>query len=286
MKSILRRMELRWAMYLQDLVRRSLLPVFQRELDRNVRRDWTAAMLASSNPLFRAGAKYYSQFDEDGILLEILRRLKLERGRFVEIGVGDGMENNTIILLVHGWTGLWLGNQTLAWSPTGTRLRFQQTMVSPDNVAGLVGDDPIDVLGLDVDGNDYWILKALLARSQPRVLVLEYNGKFPPPVRFVMPFDASHGWSGGDYFGLECLLHPSGRRARLRGCHPGLDAVVSALAVPGAVRGRASGVAQDAGSDRARPFLKQKDDGVRPYRRRAGPAHRRSDRPGRRGPPC
>jgi hypothetical protein len=217
MKSILRRMELRWAMYLQDLVRRSLLPVFQRELDRNVRRDWTAAMLASSNPLFRAGAKYYSQFDEDGILLEILRRLKLERGRFVEIGVGDGMENNTIILLVHGWTGLWLGNQTLAWSPTGTRLRFQQTMVSPDNVAGLVGDDPIDVLGLDVDGNDYWILKALLARSQPRVLVLEYNGKFPPPVRFVMPFDASHGWSGGDYFGASlsawaALLEPLGYR--------------------------------------------------------------------------
>jgi hypothetical protein len=60
------------------------------------------------------GRRHFSQNDEDGILLEILRRLDIVDARsFIEFGVGDGTENNTIILLAKKWSGAWVGGR--AW---------------------------------------------------------------------------------------------------------------------------------------------------------------------------
>lgn len=46
--------------------------------------------------------KVYSQSDEDGITLAIVRRLDIARGVFAELGVGDGVENNTLVFLALG----------------------------------------------------------------------------------------------------------------------------------------------------------------------------------------
>ncbi len=168
----------------------------------DLRRDWAAARAASDNPLLRCGEKHFSQFDEDGILLETLRRLELASGRFIEIGVGDGTENNTLVLMAHGWRGQWIGGEPLAWQPSGKRLTFTQAFVTAESVCGLVSGD-CDVLSLDIDGNDYWVARALLGRMAPRVLIVEYNARCPPPVRFVMPYDPEHRWDGSDYFGAS-----------------------------------------------------------------------------------
>ena len=59
------------------------------------------AQINHINPLNRFGLKCFSQTDEDGITLEILRRIKsLGKGVFAEFGVGDGTENNTLILTI------------------------------------------------------------------------------------------------------------------------------------------------------------------------------------------
>ena len=68
------------------------------------------------NPLNRFGAKCFSQSDEDGITLEILKRIGLlEKGIFAEFGVADGTENNTLILLSLWWRGFWVGGDTLSF---------------------------------------------------------------------------------------------------------------------------------------------------------------------------
>lgn len=54
------------------------------------------------------GYKVYSQFDEDGIINEIFKRIGTTNKIFIEFGVGDGTENNTIYLLLKGWSGLWI----------------------------------------------------------------------------------------------------------------------------------------------------------------------------------
>src|ERR1700758_747686 len=62
--------------------------------------------------LERYGFKVYSQCDEDGIIQEIFNRIGLTSSTFVEFGVGNGLENNTLKLLLEGWSGLWIeGNE-------------------------------------------------------------------------------------------------------------------------------------------------------------------------------
>jgi hypothetical protein len=164
------------------------------------------------NPLLAKGARYFSQNDEDGIVLEILRRLKLERGTFLELGVGDGLENNTLILLSLGWSGAWLEGGELAFTP-GERLAFVQGWIDADNVVAMaegalarVGARlaSVSVASIDLDGNDLHIATRLLDGGlRPDLLIVEYNAKFPPPVEFVMPYKADKVWRGGDYYGAS-----------------------------------------------------------------------------------
>ena len=58
----------------------------------------------SKNPFNKYGKKIFSQTDEDGITIEIIKRMNcLNNGNFIEFGVGDGTENNTLILKSLGW---------------------------------------------------------------------------------------------------------------------------------------------------------------------------------------
>ena len=61
-----------------------------------------------SRRLVQYGWKGQSQFDEDGILEEIFNRIGTTSKRALEIGAGDGLENNTIYLLQQGWECCWV----------------------------------------------------------------------------------------------------------------------------------------------------------------------------------
>ena len=58
--------------------------------------------------LINYGYKVYSQADEDGIINEILNRISVTAKTFVELGVQEGEECNTLFLLKSGWKGLWV----------------------------------------------------------------------------------------------------------------------------------------------------------------------------------
>ena len=164
------------------------------------------------NPLGRFGCKAFSQADEDGITLEILRRLKPQNGIFAEFGVGNGLENNTLALLAAGWRGLWVGGQTLAYDPSGSPvLDFQQAWINAENVAALLQNglrnlktEAADLISVDLDGNDLHICRALLeSGAKPSLFIVEYNAKFPPPLRFSTRYDPDHQWQRDDYFGAS-----------------------------------------------------------------------------------
>ena len=69
----------------------------QSQHDFLLRAQWEMFLRTAKNPLNRFGAKYFSSTDEDGITLEIAKRLGIKSGTFIEIGVGNGLENNTLI---------------------------------------------------------------------------------------------------------------------------------------------------------------------------------------------
>jgi hypothetical protein len=187
----------------------------QLELSRELARlqaDVGAAM--PDNPAAR-GFKVYSQADEDGIIEEIVRRIGIERGHFIEIGCGDGRENNSHYLLLKGWRGIWVdgdANSTAAIRAAlllDGRLRLVEQMVTRDNVttipaaAGSPDFGALDLLSVDVDGNDLAIAEAAIEAWSPKVVIGEYNAKFPPPLQLEVAYDPEHRWAGDDYHGAS-----------------------------------------------------------------------------------
>ena len=168
------------------------------------------------NPLNRCAHHVYSQADEDGITMEIIRRIGIKSGIFVEIGVETGAENNSLVLAALGWRGLWLGNEDLCFdlppsTPEKTHLTYTKTWITLENLVPLIkeglnrlGTQQLDLLSLDLDGNDAYFFAELLKNNiAPQVFILEYNAKFKPPIRWSIDYDPKHTWQGDDYMGAS-----------------------------------------------------------------------------------
>lgn len=168
------------------------------------------------NPLNGFGRKVFSQSDEDGITLEILRRLGRTDGVFAEFGVGNGLENNTLVLAALGWRGFWVGGEDLAFDiPHPESLVYEKWWVTLDNIEAITAAaldrldvDDVDVASLDLDGNDLHFVRRLLSRGMsPDLFIVEYNAKFIPPLRFSVAYDPGHVWHGDDYFGASLMSY-------------------------------------------------------------------------------
>jgi len=193
-----------------------------------------SARYADARCLVPFGQKVYAQTDEDGILREIFRRIGLTTRTFVEFGVGNGLENNTLALLFEGWTGLWIEGSAahvhaleagFATTLASGRLKARQAMITRENIDALIAADmphgPIDLLSVDIDGNDYHVFEAIRC-IDPRVVVIEYNAKFAPPIEYCMVYDPAHRWQRDDCFGasLSFLEKAFARRGyALVGCN-------------------------------------------------------------------
>lgn len=159
--------------------------------------------------------KVFSQNGEDGILAEIFNRIGTTNRVFVEFGVGNGLENNTTYLLLNEWTGYWIERDSdcvatiqlkFASVIEHKRLAVDQLHLTAENVCEVFNHMLIprefDLLSIDVDGNDYWIWRALQEYS-PRVVVIEYNALLRPPVKFVVAYDPQKPWGGTSHYGAS-----------------------------------------------------------------------------------
>ena len=168
--------------------------------------DLIGVLNRNENSLSRFGKQVFSQSDEDGITLEIVRRVFDQPGVVVELGVGDGIENNSLVLLALGWRAVWVGNEELGFDAGQFRstISYSKSWVTKDNIFDTVkrgcrqinsDSSLIDVLMVDLDGNDFYVTKALLdAGISPSVLVLEYNSYLPPPIDWKMEYNPENIW--------------------------------------------------------------------------------------------
>lgn len=168
------------------------------------------------NPLNQFGNKVFSQTDEDGITLEIIRRIGIERGVFTEFGVGNGLENNTLVLAALGWTGFWVDTTPPAINLKQVdkpRFAMMNRHVSMDNILDTMkqglsytSNDRPDFISFDFEGNDYYLIEKLLSNGyQPQVFLVEYNAKFMPPIEWKVEYSADNVWSYDDYFGASLM---------------------------------------------------------------------------------
>lgn len=142
----------------------------------------------------------YSQFGEDGIIQWLIRNVDVRNKTFVEFGVEDYSEANTRFLLMNNnWSGLVIDGSKenidrlrrwdLLWKYDLTAV---DEFITRDNInqiisnAGFAGE--IGILSIDIDGNDYWVLRAIKC-VKPCILICEYNNTFGNEKRVTIPYD-------------------------------------------------------------------------------------------------
>ena len=151
------------------------------------------------------GFRSYSQNSEDGILLYIFALIGMTNRTVVELCAGDGIQCNAANLIInHQWHGLLFdgsaeniskGRRFYAehpdtfWQPPV----LVDAWITRDNINGLIEKHgfcgQIDLLSLDMDGMDYWVLRAIEC-IQPRVIVLETVSPWGAERSVTVPYQA------------------------------------------------------------------------------------------------
>lgn len=161
----------------------------------------------------------YAQGTEEAILDRLLACLPAQHRYCVDIGASDGLRNSNTALLLReqGWQGLLVEGSRYRFDKLKThfggqaQVQISHTQVQPDTVQPLLAQarvpEDLDLLSIDIDGNDYWIWRAI-TDWRPRIVVIEYNPYYAPPERWVMSFNPEHSWDGSTYYGasLESLV--------------------------------------------------------------------------------
>lgn len=156
------------------------------------------------------GFRVYSQFEEDGLLLYIFAAIGVEHKTFIDIGSGDGINSNCANFAVNfGWNGLFIdGNpaniekgkkyyasnpDTWVYPPT-----FVNAFIHRENINALIQNSGfaqgVDLVSIDIDGNDYWIWDALTV-VEPRAVIIETHIEFGMN-SIVVPYNKDYMYPG------------------------------------------------------------------------------------------
>lgn len=129
----------------------------------------------------------FSQNGEDGIIDYLIFGLKNSNKYFIEIGSGDGLENNTSYLgHIKKFSGLQVEGNNNSYNDANLikpwLVENINCFVNTSNVKEIFGKslfkDP-DVFSIDIDGMDYYITKQFLEMGlRPKIIVVEYNSAF------------------------------------------------------------------------------------------------------------
>jgi hypothetical protein len=168
---------------------------------------------------------YLAQNDEDGLLLALFKRIGTTDRRFVEIGCGMNGGNSGFLAQECGWRGVMIDGRPDAIEKvtvrfTGHHVTPRLARVSRENVNellvehGMTGE--LDLLCIDIDGNDYWVWDAISA-CRPRVVGIEYNWLFGASRAVTIPYDANFdlaasGTRGYRGASLAALVHLASRK--------------------------------------------------------------------------
>lgn len=170
--------------------------------------------------------RLHSQHEEDGVILAILKEIKVATRTAVEFGCGHNGGNAGMLVADLGFRGLLVdGSKERAAVAASLFANHQTTVleswVTRDNVDNLLVEHgfegEIDYLGIDLDGNDFWILDAITS-VRPRMMVLEYNSIFGPDesvtVEYIENFDRHDKQHPKGYYGasLTALTRLAARR--------------------------------------------------------------------------
>lgn len=179
---------------------------------------WELGNQNSLQDLSDAEFRVFSQWGEDGIIEWLLQHVQVPNHRFIEFGVENFAEANCRFLLQNrNWRGLVFDGSEANMSALRSERLFwmhdliaHAAFITAENINTLIEmygfGGPLGILSIDIDGNDYWVWKAIDCVN-PAIVICEYNPILGDMVPVVVPyrpdfqrFKAHHS---GLYFGAS-----------------------------------------------------------------------------------
>jgi hypothetical protein len=156
--------------------------------------------------------KVFSQWGDDGIIQYLTGKVDCAK-TFIEFGVEDYQESNTRFLLFNdNWSGLVMDGspqhiQRLKGQPWFWKfdLKAKAAFITKENINDLITAEglrgEIGLLHIDIDGNDYWVWKEILAVN-PAIAIIEYNSVFGAERAITVPYAADFYRTNAHYSNL------------------------------------------------------------------------------------
>lgn len=166
--------------------------------------------------------KIFSGNGQDGILLYLLTILGIKHYRIIDIGCGNGINGNSANLIInHGFHGLLIdGDEAILnrgvdfYSKLALLFNntpnFINSILIKENVNSIIYsllyEDEVDVLSIDIDSIDLYILDSIFC-TVPRIIVLEFNNAWGPTDSKSVPYHDgfTREWVNGLLYGSASL---------------------------------------------------------------------------------
>jgi len=145
----------------------------------------------------------YSQFGEEPLWDFIFANIGVTNKFLVDFGAGGlgCAMSNSRSLIERGWSGLRMDGEP------DPDTDIKKEFITKENIIKLFKKHKVptefDFLSIDVDGNDYWILDALLEKYAPRLICAEFNGTIKSGISKVIKYNPNHTWQNNDYYGFS-----------------------------------------------------------------------------------
>ena len=159
--------------------------------------------------------KITSQNNEDGIIEYIFSKIPNTKN-FIEIGFSF-YENNTLNLIKNGWSGTLIDlhakenilfKKFIKFFFPKSKIKVLTKKITKDNINYILETNlkisDVDFFSLDVDGNDYWILKSMTL-SNFKCICLEYNHWIGKEEKKSIPYDENFQFQDNGFFGASLL---------------------------------------------------------------------------------
>jgi hypothetical protein len=145
--------------------------------------------------------RVYSQYGEEGVLEGLFANIGVTNRCLIDIGAGDGIAlSNTRLFLEQGWHG--------ARFDVAYAADVHQERITAENICDVLAKYNVsyepDLLSLDIDGVDWYVLRTLLRGGyHPRVICCEINGTLPEEPSVVIAYDPAHTFDETNYYGAS-----------------------------------------------------------------------------------
>ena len=148
-------------------------------------------------------------------LIELCKKFEINNGYYVDIGASDGWTSSATFPFAksNNFSGLSIEPDDLKFKKMKfiyknfNNTHLSNSKVTPENIKSLLKEFDVpknfDLLNLDIDSYDLFVVKRLLDSFQPKIISMEINEKIPPPIYFTVTYDEKHFYEGDDFYGCS-----------------------------------------------------------------------------------